>query len=186
MTNLPKINDNFYRYYNYKVEYFFNNNLGKQTDFDIYLDKYKCNLQREYCWNSLQQEELITSIIMNRHVPPVTIVYYTFPFTKTDFRDKIKEYEEITKARNQVIDGKQRLLTVKKFIENEFTYLDYYFKDLPLEYQRKILNYEFKCIEIGFSYYGDCTDDELVELFKWCNFAGTPQEKDYLDKFKVR
>lgn len=182
---LPEINKKFYSYYNYKIDHFLNKSLGKQTDFDIYLDKYKCNLQREYCWNELQKEELITSILMNRHIPPVTIVYYAFPFTKDDFRDKIKEYEEITKARNQVIDGKQRILTVKKFLDNEFTYLGYYFKDLPLEYQFIIKNYEFKCIEIKYTNYGDCTDDELVNLFKWCNFAGTPQDKDYLDKFKI-
>ena len=95
--------------------------------------------------------------------------------------------EEFFKPKYQIIDGKQRLLTHKNFIDNQFELeIDtekYFFKDLPKDYQSRILNHNYGCRFLKYDYFGCVSDDELVELFKWCNFAGTPQDKNYLNKF---
>jgi hypothetical protein len=186
---LPKIKDHTYiRVGSAKIHHFLETEIGEQTDFDVFLVKYGRNLQRDYCWELFQQQELIMSIIMNRHIPPITVVKYSMPYLKEVIMIRGLSDEEIYKPRYQIIDGKQRLLTHKKFIENEFSIEGsdgekYYFKDLPENYKNHIQGYAYSCCEFIYKYYGDATDDDLVDLFKWCNFAGTLQEKDYMERF---
>jgi len=171
-----------------RIDDFFSENVSDKTDFEIYLKEYKVNLQREYCWNDLQKQELINSILLNRHIPPITIVEYLANYYKEDRMNHNLSSEAFFKAKKQIIDGKQRLLTHKMFIDNLFS-LDingvrYYFKDLPDAYKSRILYHQYSGRVIKYDYYGDATDDQLIELFEWCNFAGTQQEKDYMLRFK--
>ncbi len=175
--------------YQHSVDEFFKKEVNYQTDFDIYLKKYDCNLQRDYCWNSLQQQELINSILLCRHIPPITVVEYLANYLQENKRNHKLTEEEFFKPKYQIIDGKQRLLTHKKFVDNEF-FIEinggkYLFKDLPNDYQNRILNHKYGCRFLKYDYFGAVSDDELVEFFKWCNFAGTQQEKDYMLKFKI-
>lgn len=174
--------------YHYRIDHFFSDNVDNRTDFYIYLPKYFCNLQRDYCWDDLQKQELINSILLQRHIPPITVVEYTHNYFKKDIRNSKLTDKEFFKPKNQLIDGKQRLLTHNKFINNEFSIEingnKYFFKQLPKDYQNRITYHEHRCIIIKYDNFGDASDDDLVDLFKWCNFAGTQQEKDYLDKFK--
>lgn len=184
----PLRQQNNYNESHCRLSQFFDKDASLKTDFDIYLPKYSLNLQRDYCWNDLQKQELINSMLLLRHIPPITFVQYSSNYVQKDLWDKNMTDNEFFKFKYQVIDGKQRLITHKKFLDNEFHITidgaKYFFNDLPNAYKSRLIHYEYKSIIIKYHHFGDASDDDLVELFKWCNFAGTQQEKDYLDKFK--
>lgn len=185
---LPKLTElKIISEYRHRIDEFFKTDVHQKTDFEIFLKKYNCNLQRDYCWNYFQKQELINSILLCRHIPPITVVEYLANYYNSDKRNYDLSEEKFFKPKYQIIDGKQRLLTHKKFIDNEF-YLEirkekYFFKDLPKDYQSRILNHNYSCIFLKYDYFGDVSDDDLVELFKWCNFSGTPQDNNYLAQF---
>ena len=146
--------------------------LGKDNnyiiDYDIYLPKYNINLQRPYIWNQIQQEELIFSLLNEREIPPIVAICHEW-----------KKYE--------IIDGKQRLLTLKKYFNNEFPIHfkdnEYYFKDLD-----KFLKYKLTRLGViqGILYYSyddkPITDNQKIALFNYYNFAGTPQGISHKNK----
>ena len=185
---LPKLTElKFISEYRRSFDEFFKTSVHQKTDFEIFLKKYNCNLQRDYCWNDFQKQELINSILLCRHIPPITVVEYLANYYSSDKRNYDLSEEEFFKPKYQIIDGKQRLLTHEKFINNEFELeIDtekYFFKDLPIDYQSRILSHNYSCRFLKYDYFGDVSDDDLVELFKWCNFAGTPQDNEYLTRF---
>lgn len=69
-------------------------------DFDVYLPTYGINLQRNYVWESWQQNEFILSILLEKPLESVILIHHS---------------ENGTLDRNStiyyVIDGKQRLMT---------------------------------------------------------------------------
>ena len=185
---LPKLKElKFISEYQHRVDEFFKKEIHNKTDFDIYLKKYKCYLQRDYSWNDFQKQELINSILLCRHIPPITVVEYSANYLREDKRNYELSEEEFFKPKYQIIDGKQRLLTHKKFIDNEFELEinseKYFFKDLPNDYQNRIIYHRYSCRFLKYDYFSDVSDDELIELFKWCNFAGTPQDNHYMQRF---
>ncbi|HEM7578068.1 TPA: DUF262 domain-containing protein, partial [Serratia marcescens] len=90
------------------------------------------NFQRKNIWDIKRQSQLIESILMGVPIPPIYL------------------YEDRNAVR-QIIDGKQRITAIKKFINNEF-YLDgiYIYKelvgkkfnDIPYILQSKIEDYQ--------------------------------------------
>ena len=78
-----------------------------------------------------------------------------------------------------VVDGKQRLTTIHKFLNNEFTdKLGNYFEDLSTQAQHKFLDHQL------FSYSRlseDATDEDVLKQFLSINFAGVPQSKEHIE-----
>jgi uncharacterized protein with ParB-like and HNH nuclease domain len=165
--------------------FLFDNLLGtpKTTkyDFDVYLKDYGVNLQRPYVWNLIQQQEFILSILLNKPIPAVVVV-------DMDTEDSLNRK---TLTNRLVIDGKQRLMTIQRFIHNEFP--------IPINGQMCTFDsfdedtYWFFVRQINFLiaivYYATddkkydwyMSDDMKIILFNFYNFAGTPQEKDHKD-----
>mgnify|MGYP002623910434 CR=1 FL=1 len=150
-------------------------------DFDVFLKDYGVNLQRPYVWNPIQQQEFILSILLEKPIPPVVLV-------------EIDTDESISgKAPRKmlVIDGKQRLLTIKRFINNEFpitiksnpVYFKDFDKELHIFFIRRITDL------VATVYYASdnpedewyISDDMKITLFNFYNFAGTPQEASHKD-----
>lgn len=143
---------------------------GITFDFDVYLPKYGFNLQRPYVWNEHQQEELIWSMIYERPIPNVVIIAHEW-----------KRYE--------VIDGKQRLMTIKRYINNEFPiHLNdekIYFRDLDKNAQYNITFRMSPDAIFYYSYDNDpITDEEKIIIFNFFNFGGTPQEDAHREKLQ--
>lgn len=144
-------------------------------DFDVFLEDYGVNLQRPYVWNMIQQQEFILSILLDKPIPNVVIVEIDRPD------------EKLTKK--LVIDGKQRLMTIQRFLNN----------DLPIPINGKMVCFEsfdedaqwFFIRQINFleatTYYATdepgypytITDDMKIILFNFYNFAGTQQEETH-------
>ena len=153
-------------------------NLRKyyNIDTDVYLKKYGYNLQRPYVWTLLQQQELIWSIFMERPIPPFVFIQHSV--------DNV----DMSNATMLVIDGKQRLITNFRYIDNEFPIIvdgeEIYFRDLDQMAQHKINFYDIR-VQIYYSYQDDpITDDEKIIIFNHYNFAGTPQEEEHKNKLQ--
>lgn len=147
---------------------FVDNSYGHVWDFDIFLPKYGINLQRPYVWTLFQQQELIWSCILGRAIPPVVVIVHEH-----------KCYE--------VIDGKQRILTLKRFLNNEFPIIidgeEYFYKDLDKDIKYQISARNSLIGQIYWSYDDEpITDDQKIALFNFYNFAGTPQDEEHRDK----
>lgn len=150
-------------------------------DFDVYLKDYGVNLQRPYVWNLIQQQEFILSILLDKPVPPVVVVDM----------DSCESLMRDTPTKRLVIDGKQRLMTIKRFIHNEFPIsingemftFDSFDDDAhwyfirQIQYLPAIVYYATE--DKKYDWY--MTDEMKIVLFNFYNFAGTPQEKDHKD-----
>lgn len=152
-----------------QIKYFKSLNI----DWNVYLPSKRINLQRDYVWTLDQKRELIWSVLMGRHIPHCAIMNLFNPDDpKTDLY--------------LIIDGKQRLSTLCDFTDNKFT-LDidgeeYYFNQLPKEYQIAVEKFWFRYYVINEQRPGQIDDEMKIKWFKFLNFAGTPQDKQHLEK----
>ena len=145
------------------------------VDMDVYLEKYDYNLQRPFVWTLLQQQELIWSIFMGRPIPPFVFIHHT--------SSRMNDNESVTM---QIIDGKQRLTTIFRYMDNEFPIIvdgeEVFFKDLDKRAQHRIDFFDMRA-QIYYSYKENpITDDEKIIIFNHYNFAGTPQEEEHKNK----
>lgn len=153
------------------VSYFFKNKI----DWEVYLPTRGFNLQRDFVWNLDQKRELIYSMLIGRHIPHCAII---------NIVDPNNENEDIW----QVIDGRQRLTTIQLFLLDEFTIelegKEYLFSELPNDYQIAINRFYFRYYVVNEEWGKPITDEQKISWFKFINFAGTPQDKQHLEKLK--
>ena len=147
-----------------------------KIDFDVYLPTLQKNLQRPLVWNLDQKRELIWSVFLQRDIPDLSIIN-RYPDEGVLDNDVI-----------EVIDGKQRLHTLLSFLDNEFTIeidgVEYFFKELPKEYQIEFENYGLRYTEV-LEHAKKIPDSFKIAWFKQINFAGTPQDKEHMDSLTI-
>lgn len=154
------------------IVYLFRKNL----DFDIKLSD-GTSLQRELCWTIEQKQDLILSIVRKQSIPPITVLV----------KDDYTTY--------QVIDGKQRLNAIKDFIDNKFPIEiedeSYFLSDFDEISKCAFLN---RWLSFNSIYERISKDDkiipysdkELIEIFEYINFRGTPQDAEHLKLLKSK
>ena len=129
------------------------------------------NLQRDFVWTVEQKRELIWSVLMNRHIPRMAML-------------NIVSNKQDTRGTYQVIDGKQRLSAMIDFYNGKFTLIiddsNYYFNELPEDYQRVIAGYMFPYYIVNEDFGHTFTDEDKISWFRYINFAGTPQDSQHM------
>lgn len=147
----------------------------KKIDFDVYLPSINRNLQRPYVWTGHQEEQLIISILVGREIPPIKYI------------SLICEGEGDV---YQIIDGKQRLTAIIRFLKNIFSInienKNLFYYDLPNDYKNEIDSYYIRGQALYQKYDNNSniipiSDETKVKWFNLINFAGTPQDKKYYD-----
>ena len=183
MYNIPKsihVNKHLtfdYRLFRALTNPDYEDNKDYRYDFDVYLPTYGVNLQRPYVWELCQQREFILSILQEKPIDEMVIISHNSDHKR---RDTI----------NYVIDGKQRLLTVKKFANNEFSIIvgekEYYFKDFDDELKLYFSSRVDGFVATVYYSYDDnpITDDMKIILFNYYNFSGTPQTEEHKNMLK--
>lgn len=128
--------------------------------------------QRPFVWTLDEMQSLIHSI------------YNRIDCGKIIIRNRSWEWNELRELEEEcawkdVLDGKQRLLTIQKFINNEFAdKFGNYYEDLSDNAQRRFLDHQL------FSYAEmeeDVTDEDVLKQFLSVNFTGVPQSKDHIE-----
>lgn len=111
--------------------------------------------QRPFVWTQEQSIRLIESVWLG-----LNIGTYSINESKNDDLDFI------------IIDGQQRIISLKKYWDNEFSVYGYYWDDLNRLEKRR-----FKLSQ--FSKYTTKSDDEqyLRDYYQRMNFGGTPHEE---------
>ena len=150
----------------------------RKYDFDVYLPKYGINLQRPYVWEIFQQIEFTMSLLLEKPIDDLVVIQY------------INDYKDRDDVTVHIIDGKQRLMTIQKFGNNEFPIQingrDIYYKDFDKDtkmfFQSRV-NYLTATVYYS---YPDCLvdDDMKIILFNYYNFAGTPQTEEHKEKLQ--
>lgn len=123
--------------------------------------------QRGSVWSDDDREKLLDSIFAGREIG-------RFVFCDRDTSEWLKDglmYE--------IIDGKQRLLTLLAFYENRFKYRGYYYNDLSPKDRNCFLN----CIT-AVAKVRDVSRKEVLEIFLALNECGRPVSEDILDNVR--
>lgn len=133
--------------------------------------------QRPFVWSEDDERNLIDSIYNGIDCGHILV------------RDRsFKELEHIASKGitelyfKDIIDGKQRLNTIKRFMNDEFTdsYGKYY-SDISNKDQHRFLNHSF----FTYSIMAENSSDELViGQFLKMNFCGVPQGKEHIEYVK--
>lgn len=133
--------------------------LGKLDVVDLYgwyKDEkliYKTYFQRQSVWRDKDREDLIDTILLGYPMPAVFIC------------DAETDYDNMTKKYN-VLDGRQRLESIFKFIDNGYCYKGRKFSELEDSQKKKILNFNVALVQM----YIDSTDTEKIkDIFKRLN-----------------
>jgi len=119
--------------------------------------------QRDFVWSDEQKELLIDSIF--RSIPIGNIFL--------NERRGSPTYE--------VVDGQQRLTTIFKFLNDEFTYQGVLHSELPEEHQRRIDQY---VIQTYITKYSKVSD--IIRLYYRLNWAGTEHTVDEMLEIEKR
>lgn len=139
-------------------------------DFDVYLPSIGMNLQREYVWSSSQQEQLIHSMIIGRKIPRLAMIHRA--------NDTF-----------EVIDGKQRLMTLLRFLDDKFVIVfdgkPYLYSELPTDYQKQLDRFPLEYARIIEQDNDHLISDQVkIEWFYFLNFSGTAQDEKHMDTLK--
>lgn len=159
--------------------YLINNLTGvnprKEYDFEIYLPKYGVNLQRPYVWKDYQQSEYIISILQERPLENVIVIQH--------------EPDEGPRVM-QIVDGKQRLTTIQKFLLGEIPVTinnkKVWWSDFDEDAKRYFKSRLLSITAVVYYTYDDdnLTDDNKIRLFNFYNFSGTPQTEEHKNTLK--
>lgn len=133
--------------------------------------------QRELVWTIEQKQAFVKTLMIGDVDLCPTLI--TEPYSK---RKGKREYE--------VLDGKQRMMSVIEYIRGEFSIDGLYYKDLSLGDVSRLMNATFKYRLIkyydkkkGFS---KMTIEQKVELFLQINEYGQRVSEEHLDKIKSK
>lgn len=121
--------------------------------------------QRGSIWDDEDREKLLDSIFAGREIG--RFVFKQLPFTRTD--DDGNYYE--------IVDGKQRMLTLLAFYENRFPYKGVYYNDLSAQDKNWFMDAPIGVAEID----QNVTRTEVLEIFLALNQGGKPVAKEVLD-----
>ena len=121
--------------------------------------------QRGSVWDEEDREKLLDSIFAGREIG--YFVFKRLPFTETS---KDGSYYEI-------VDGKQRMLTLLAFYENRFPYKGVFYNDLSFLDKNWFMDASISIAELD----QNTTRAEVLEVFLALNEGGKPVAKEVLD-----
>ena len=149
----------------------------RKYDFDVYLQTFGINLQRPYVWEGCQQRDFILSLLWEKPIEKVIAIIHN---------DDVKRSESTV----HIIDGKQRLLTIQKFLHNEFPIIlndkEIYFKDFDESAYYWLRNrVDYITADVFYSYTNKpISDVDKIKIFNFYNFSGTPQTEEHKNKLQ--
>lgn len=137
----------------------------------------KMYYQRDFCWDVEQERSLIDSIYNNISIGSILV--------------RCRDWGELTKISSNgetelffrdIVDGKQRLNTIRRFVNNKFVDSQgNFYSDLSDNAQYKFLNNQL----LGYSEMSSFSKDkDVLYQFLKTNFTGVPQSKEHIDYVK--
>lgn len=126
---------------------------------------FKPDYQRGSVWDEEDREKLLDSIFAGREIG--RFVFKQLPFIRAN--DDGNYYE--------IVDGKQRMLTLLAFYENRFPYKGVFYNDLSVLDKNWFMDASIGVAELD----QNTTRAEVLEVFLALNEGGKPVAKEVLD-----
>lgn len=174
---IPRFNFDIRDAVSYQIDYFFGDKKFDDyvIDYDIFLSNGK-PLQRDYVWTLEQKRSFILSLLKEINIPNMLVLLYN--------DDINKKSERIFK----IVDGKQRISTIRDFFNGCFGILfddkEYFYNDLDDDTKMFLRTRDLR-FNIVYEYPDTLlSDSDLVNMFEFVNFAGTPQDINHLVNLK--
>ena len=125
--------------------------------------------QRDYVWTEKEQQEFFKSLLSGYPVGHISLAEIDF--------------DENSSYSYEVVDGKQRLTTLKLFLSNEIPIIidneKYFYSDLTKQEQRHFTGHLLPAIILIDSK----NEKEKLNFFYDLNFSGVPQSEEH--KLKI-
>lgn len=120
--------------------------------------------QRPYVWGDKERTEFMDNLFSAKPIGAFSVIEI----------DKSKPTEWI-----EVVDGRQRVTTLKMFFNNEFKYNGYYWDDLCHIEKRYIKDISFPMLYLEMVDGSIVPDNLKLEYFYGVNFSGVPQSEEH-------
>lgn len=133
--------------------------------------------QSDIDWTLEQQTKYIENLFLDKATVELTLIV-----------NDDKTFKE-TGYKCEIIDGKQRILAIAKFLKNELPIFDnVYYKNLVEEDAQFFNNISvgYKTVIKNHEYYRKITDEEKIKLFLIENDFGTLVDKKHLNSLKEK
>jgi len=156
--------------------YLFNGIEANEVNWNPFVYDEKGNkqyYQRDFVWTINEEQLLIDSIYKDVSCGSILIRKRSW-----EELEKMAANGETELAFNDIVDGKQRLNTIRKFLNNEITdSYGNYFMDLSNHAQNDFLSHQL----FTYAEMESATDDDVLYQFLKLNFSGIPQSKEHID-----
>lgn len=154
---------------NEDIRIYFNNStvdslLSKHLNFGV---DFKPDYQRDFVWEDSDRELLLDSIFMGADIG------------KFVFRSKEPDEWLEDGLLYEIIDGKQRMLTLLDYYENRFSYKGFFYNDLSPRDRRR-----FKDTPVSIAEVNNVTKKDTLRIFLMLNRGGRPVSEDVIQRAK--
>lgn len=154
--------------------------IPEYTDNPYVIDKEgnKVFYQRDYVWSLKDEQLFIESIYNGLDCGKIILRKHSWEYLE----DKANKNDLESLAFSDIVDGKQRIHTLKRFINDEFKDLyGFYYSDLS----DKAKGYFMDSRSITYLRMGEAsTDEDVIQTFLMVNFTGKPMSQEHLDYVK--
>lgn len=167
--SLEKINDNDKIYADqefskYRIQFFQQNIDGLLSKIYSFGVDFESEYQRDYVWNEKDKEELLESIFNGIDIGKFIFLYLP--------------YKSPTSLGYEIVDGKQRLSTLKDFFENKIKFKGLYFHELSRYDRMHFENYPISLAELR----EGTSKKQILKLFIRINTFGKVMDKKHIEK----
>lgn len=153
-------------------------NIEKYNDdpFIIDRDGNKQYYQRGYVWTEEQQKDLIRSIFNHMDCGKIVVRRRDPEWVEKEIKSGNRNVSLI-----EIVDGKQRLNAIKRYLNDEFDVDGYYYTDLSEYAQRELDNVS----SITFCEFREkVSDEDIIQAFLNVNYTGVQCSKEHLEYVK--
>lgn len=154
---------------NEDIRIYFNNStveslLSKHLNFGV---DFNPDYQRDFVWEDSDKGLLLDSIFMGADIG------------KFVFRSKEPDEWLEDGLLYEIIDGKQRMLTLLDYYENRFSYKGFFYNDLSPRDRRR-----FKDTPVSIAEVNNVTRKDTLRIFLMLNCGGRPVSEDVIQRAK--
>lgn len=119
--------------------------------------------QRGYVWTEADKQYLLESVFVNADIGKFVLA------NRTEWKPGLPMYE--------IVDGKQRLITLVDFFEGRLPYQGYFFEDLGSKDRNAFLNHLISYAEIK-----GASHEDILRYFLFLNRGGKQMDVKHLEK----